>query len=97
MMSQLSDFTIEEKTRMIEHMNDDHSDACLLYVQHYGEHIDAVNAKMINITRVQMDIEAVRSDGDVFNYTYEFEAPLKSVEHAAKHLAEMVYSVTDNK
>ena len=44
-----------------------------------------------------MDIEAVRSDGEVFNYTYEFEAPLKSVEHAAKHLAEMVYSVTDNK
>tara|TARA_B100000676_G_C17583230_1_gene583103 strand:- start:151 stop:441 length:291 start_codon:yes stop_codon:yes gene_type:complete len=96
-MSQLSDFTIEEKTRMIEHMNDDHSDACLLYVQHYGEHIDAVSAKMINITRVQMDIEAVRSDGEVFGYTYKFEAPLKSVEHAAKHLAEMAYSVTDNK
>ncbi|MEM7326577.1 MAG: DUF2470 domain-containing protein [Actinomycetota bacterium] len=87
------DFSAEEKARMIEHMNDDHDDACLLYAQHYLGIDAAQSAVMTGITRTAMTLDVNKNDGTSDTVTYSFERPLTSVEDAALFLAQMVYSV----
>ena len=87
------DFPAKAKARMIEHMNDDHSDACLLYAQHYLQIDAATSARMIGITRETMTLDVARLDGSRETATYSFERSLTSVEDAALFLAQMAYSV----
>lgn len=88
------DFSPDEKARMIEHMNDDHGDACLLYATHYLGIGDANAASMTGITRSEMTLDIQLIDGSNTTATYGFERDLTSVEDAALFLAQMVYSVT---
>ncbi|MEM9037280.1 MAG: DUF2470 domain-containing protein [Actinomycetota bacterium] len=87
------DFTADEKARMIEHMNDDHADACLLYARHYLRMTDARSASMTGITRSTMNLDVVMDDGSSETVSYTFERELTSVADAAMFLAQMVYGV----
>ncbi|MEM7366340.1 MAG: DUF2470 domain-containing protein [Pseudomonadota bacterium] len=82
-------FSDEEKALMIEHMNDDHSDACLLYAKHHGGHADAIAATLTDIDRTTMTLTVTLEDGSEHSMPYTFSETLTSVEHAAKHLAQM--------
>ncbi|MEM1334399.1 MAG: DUF2470 domain-containing protein [Actinomycetota bacterium] len=86
------DFTAEEKARMIEHMNDDHANACLLYATHHLAMPEAIAATMTAITRTTMTLEVTSSSGSE-SAVYTFERPLTSVEDAALFLALMVHDV----
>ncbi|MEM9135480.1 MAG: DUF2470 domain-containing protein [Actinomycetota bacterium] len=87
------DFSLEEKARMIEHMNDDHGDACLLYAQHYLGMEAARSASMTGITRSALMLHVELADGTSELVSFPFERPLTSVEDAAIYLAQLVYSV----
>ncbi|MEM9200926.1 MAG: DUF2470 domain-containing protein [Actinomycetota bacterium] len=87
------DFTADEKAGMIDHMNDDHDDACLVYAQHYLGVSSATSATMTDITRTDMTLDIEITDGTTQTATYAFERPLTSVEDAALFLALMVYEV----
>ncbi len=52
-----SELTEEDVNRMMEHMNDDHSDAVLHYVQHYSGKTEAQSAVLKQITAEAMTIE----------------------------------------
>ncbi|MEM9465625.1 MAG: DUF2470 domain-containing protein [Actinomycetota bacterium] len=87
------DFTLDEKAGMIEHMNDDHDDACLVYARHYLSIDTAESATMTDITRETMTLDVELVDGSRQQATYAFERPLTSVEDAAMFLALMVYEL----
>ncbi len=89
------DFSADEKARMIEHMNDDHLDACLLYAQHYLGIGSATSASMTDITRSTMTLDIESGDGTSRTETYAFERQLTSVEDAALFLARMVDDLDD--
>ena len=86
-------FSTEQKRYILDHMNDDHSDSCLLYVQHYCSIDDAETAEMIDIDGSAMTLSFTRNNQNE-NVKFNFDTPLESVEHAAKVLATMVYEVT---
>ena len=86
-------FNAEVSSRICSHMNDDHSDSCLLYVQLYCSIDDADTAEMIDIDRSAMTLSFTRNNQNE-NVKFNFDTPLESVEHAAKVLATMVYEVT---
>lgn len=85
-------FSSEEKQYILDHMNDDHRDACLLYVQHYCEIKDAEAAALVYIDGTSMTLSLTRQGAEE-QTVFEFDSPLESVAHAAKVLAEMVYAV----
>ncbi|MEM9562560.1 MAG: DUF2470 domain-containing protein [Actinomycetota bacterium] len=89
------DFSGDEKTQMIEHMNDDHLDACLVYATHYLGIADAQAASMTDITRSTMTLAIELADGTSRTATYSFARPLTSVADAAIFLAQMVYDLDD--
>lgn len=72
---------------MIEHMNDDHADACLLYAQHLGNHADATAARLTDIDRRSMTLLVSLEDGTEKEMQHQFREKLLSTEHAAKVLA----------
>ncbi|MEM7142497.1 MAG: DUF2470 domain-containing protein [Actinomycetota bacterium] len=90
------DFSADEKAQMIEHMNDDHDDACLVYAQRYLDVPTARSATMTDITRSTMTLDIARDDGTSESATYTFERPLTSVEDAALFLALMVYRLDED-
>lgn len=62
-MSKATDtLTDDEKHAIIEHMNDDHADACLLYAQVQAERPAAVTATMIDVTLSAMTLEIVEAN-----------------------------------
>ncbi|MEM7099668.1 MAG: DUF2470 domain-containing protein [Pseudomonadota bacterium] len=88
-MDHLSD---EEKRRIIEHMNDDHADACLLYVQHFGQLPHAIGAQMRTITSDAMTL-AVRledSQSPSLDIDIPFDESLLDIQHATRVLVQMV-------
>ncbi|MEM9514706.1 MAG: DUF2470 domain-containing protein [Actinomycetota bacterium] len=86
------DFSADEKAGMIEHMNDDHRDACLLYAQHYLGLRDARSATMVEITRTSMTLAVDVGSGSTDTVTYSFDRSLGSVADAAAYLATLAYS-----
>ena len=87
------DFSADEKAQMIEHMNDDHGDACLLYARHHLGIDSARSATMTGITRTTMTLDVMLRDGSHQTATYSFERSLTSVGDAAVFLAKMVDDV----
>ncbi|MEM9041851.1 MAG: DUF2470 domain-containing protein [Actinomycetota bacterium] len=87
------DFSADEKAQMIEHMNDDHGDACLLYARHHLGIDSARSATMTGITRTTMTLDVTMQNGSRQTATYSFERPLTSVGDAAVFLAKMVGDV----
>ncbi|MBH64687.1 MAG: heme iron utilization protein [Alphaproteobacteria bacterium] len=85
-----SSITEEDKYRIIDHMNADHADACLLYVQHYGGRTDALAAVLVDVQEHQMLLDAELSDGNREQIVVPFAAPVRSSEDAHQTLVAMV-------
>lgn len=90
------DFSAEEKAYMIDHMNDDHGDACLLYATHYLGLTEAQSATMTDVTHTAMTLDVQLGDGSIETVDYAFERPLTSVRDAAMFMAEMVYRLQED-
>ncbi|MEM7791095.1 MAG: DUF2470 domain-containing protein, partial [Verrucomicrobiota bacterium] len=56
-------FTRDDVSRMVEHMNDDHSDSVLAYAQHFGHRPDATAATLLDVTATNMRIQVETPDG----------------------------------
>ena len=57
-------FSAEEVTRMVDHMNADHADSVLAYVQHFGARPEATAAKLLHVEPEEMHIKAMKAEGE---------------------------------
>ncbi|MEM7017369.1 MAG: DUF2470 domain-containing protein [Pseudomonadota bacterium] len=78
-----------DKARIIDHMNDDHSDACLLYVHHFAERQDAQSARLTDVQADHMTLEITVESGTE-EVSIPFATPLQSSEDAHHTLVAMV-------
>lgn len=76
--------------RIIEHMNDDHADALLLYVKAFGGESAAVAASLESFDEKGMGIRYRMADGGESACRIEFKSPLTDAREARKILVEMV-------
>lgn len=58
-----SHFTPDSERAMIAHMNADHADANLLYVQVYGQMPHATAARLVTLDKDGMDLEVTLPSG----------------------------------
>ena len=75
--------------RICKHMNDDHADAVLMYVQTYGQTPAATAATMKAINAEGMDLEAEVPDGPTM-VRIPFDPPLEDAKAAHVRLVEML-------
>ncbi|MEM7217352.1 MAG: DUF2470 domain-containing protein [Pseudomonadota bacterium] len=87
--------TDADKQRIIEHMNDDHADACLLYVTHFAGRADAVSAQLVDIRSDDMVLE-MTSDTGVELVSVGFSIPIRSAQDAHRTLVDMVRIAREN-
>lgn len=80
--------------RIISHMNDDHADAVLLYVQAFAERPQAGEAKMIAIDSHGMDIEYLEGENEL-SCRVAFAKPLAHAGEAREVLVAMVRQARD--
>ena len=73
---------------MIAHMNDDHADALLRYVQHFGQIATATEARLIDLDRAGLDLIA-RVDGAETGVRIALDPPLKDADDAHLRLVKM--------
>ncbi len=73
---------------IIAHMNEDHADAVLLYVQAFAGHADATSASLVGFDARGMDIR-FRGVGDEADCRIEFESPVDSAGDARRLLVKM--------
>ena len=73
------------KLAIISHMNEDHSDACLLYARHFARNHQAKSAEMIDVSFTQTTL---RVSGELI--TVDFPRVAKSMEDIRSVLVEMV-------
>jgi len=50
-------------TRIMDHMNDDHGDAVLLYAQHFGGIEEATSARLVDLGEDFMELEVTTPTG----------------------------------
>ena len=83
---------LEERAlnRIIEHMNDDHADALLLYVQAFAGHTEATSARLVTFDERGMGIIFSTPDGADSQCRIDFDAPLAHAGEARRVLVEMV-------
>ena len=79
----------ETSNRIIEHMNDDHADAVLLYVQVFAGQADAETARLVEFDAHGMKIRYRRADAEA-DCRIEFETPVANGAAARKLLVDMV-------
>lgn len=80
--------TPEVVARIAGHMNEDHADSVLFYVQHYAKRKDAQSARLLNLDAEGMDIEATFAAG-VETVRVAFDKPLSGPSDAHLVLVEM--------
>ncbi len=85
----MSEITIEVSSRICQHMNDDHSNAVLLYAQAFGGVKEAQAAQMQAIDATGMDINA-QVNGDNVPVRINFNHVLQDSEDAHQTLITMV-------
>ena len=73
------------KLAIVSHMNEDHSDACLLYARHFAKNRQAKSAEMIDVSFSQITL---RVSGELI--TVDFPRVAKSMEDIRSVLVEMV-------
>ena len=56
-------FSPESERYMIEHMNEDHADATLMYAKVYGHLESATAARIVTLDKEGMDLEVTLPDG----------------------------------
>lgn len=87
-MSNVPFFTDAHRDRIIGHMNEDHADAVLRYVVHFGKVEGATQAVLLDIDQIGMDIEYQRN-GNKETIRIPFARPLESPEEAHLTLVQM--------
>ena len=75
--------------RICKHMNEDHGDALILYVQAFGNSPEAESAQMISIDPQGMNFSAQIKEETV-PVRVEFDHTLKDAEDAHHTLIEMI-------
>ena len=74
---------------VVQHMNDDHSDANLLYAQNLANLPDATNASMVDIDRHGITVRATTPSGPRLARV-RFENPLKSPDEVRPAIIELL-------
>jgi putative heme iron utilization protein len=85
----MSEITVEVSSRICQHMNDDHSNAVLLYAQTFGGLKEAQTAQMQAIDATGMDISA-QVNGEYVPIRIDFDHVLQDSEDAHHTLIAMV-------
>ncbi|ACK67970.1 conserved hypothetical protein [Rippkaea orientalis PCC 8801] len=75
--------------RICKHMNEDHSEAIVLYAKVFGNTPEAETAQMINIDPEGMNL-SVQIKGETIPIRVTFDHPLKDAEDAHHTLIDMV-------
>ncbi|MEM7000761.1 MAG: DUF2470 domain-containing protein [Pseudomonadota bacterium] len=79
----------EDKARIIDHMNEDHADACLLYAHHYADRQDATAALLKDVQQLRMVLEITTAAG-IESLSVDLLAPVDSAADAHHVLVDMV-------
>ena len=82
---QMEDLDPARKLAIISHMNEDHSDACLLYARHFANKKQATSAELIDISLSQI---ILRIEGE--DLTVDFPRVAQSLDDVRSVLVEMV-------
>lgn len=85
----MSEINVEVSSRICQHMNDDHSDAVLVYAQAFGGLKEAIAAQMQAIDSTGMDITA-QVNGENVPIRINFDHVLQDSEDAHHTLIAMV-------
>lgn len=78
----------EVEKRMVEHMNNDHSEAVKLYVEAFSDVAETDSAVLLTIDELGMDIACSVNNNDK-QVRIAFEPPLSDAGEARKRLVEM--------
>ena len=90
-----SEFSHEVSSRICKHMNEDHSDAVLLYAQVFGGVANATKAEMLKIDPMGMDLKA-RINEETLPLRIEFDHHLANSEDTHYTLIAMVKQAKSN-
>ncbi|MFK7860191.1 MAG: DUF2470 domain-containing protein [Granulosicoccus sp.] len=71
---------------VVNHMNDDHSDACLAIVQALGSSPTAENAIMAGMDANGVDFSIVTNDGETSDVRVQFSKPITRESQIRGHL-----------
>lgn len=82
-------FSTEVSSRICQHMNEDHSEAVVLYAQAFGGVKEATTAQMLSIDAQGMDISA-QVNGKAVPVRISFDHVLQNSEDAHQTLIAMV-------
>jgi putative heme iron utilization protein len=81
--------TPEISNRICKHMNDDHTDAVLLYARAYGNTPNAETARMISIDSQGMNLAAL-INGENVDLRVQFDRTLENAQDAHHLLVDLV-------
>ncbi|MEH2027779.1 DUF2470 domain-containing protein [Nostoc sp.] len=82
-------FSAEISSRICKHMNDDHTDAVVIYAKAFGGFTDASAAEMMSIDAQGMDLTA-QVNGEAVPVRIQFDHVLADAEDAHQTLIAMV-------
>lgn len=74
-------FSDQQRSRILDHMNDDHADAVLNYARHFGDKTDARSAKLVDIDQESIFLEA-ETDAGQEPLRIQFPQPLATPDEA---------------
>ncbi|NBB85646.1 MAG: DUF2470 domain-containing protein [Bacteroidetes bacterium] len=83
-----SPLSTADVTRIMDHMNDDHGDAVLLYAQHFGGIEEATSARMVDMGKDVMELEVTTPTG-VETVTLQLIEDVHNATEARQVLVEM--------
>ena len=87
-------FDADVVKRIVDHMNEDHTDANLLYVEAFSEIGPCDSVHMLYIDHNGMDLECVFGN-ETSTTRIHFEPPLKDASEARERLVSMVKDARD--
>ncbi|MFN6566246.1 heme iron utilization protein [Nostoc minutum NIES-26] len=82
-------FSTEISSRICNHMNEDHTDAVVLYAKAFGGVTNATAAQMLSIDSEGMDLTA-QVNGETIPVRIQFDRVLADAEDAHQTLIAMV-------
>ena len=88
-------FTLEISDRICQHMNEDHSDAIVLYAKSFGGATNATSAEMLKIDATGMDLLVKQQDTSQ-PLRISFDHVLQDAEDAHHTLITMVKQARSN-
>ena len=87
-------FSPGDVDRIVEHMNDAHSEDLIRYAEAYGDVREAKGARMTGIDAEGFDLEVEQEKATV-PVRIDFDAPLDTVDEARAVLVEMAMAARD--